>query len=82
MPMGFTLVADPETSAIASRTEGGYFGSDDEATEENEAGTVEFRRDAGISIKKGGETGGGTVSLSVALGQAARRARGTTATTV
>ena len=71
LPMGFSLVADPGTSAIASTTENGYFGTDDTETEEDESGTVEFRRDAGVSAAKGGDPAGGSVSLSVALGQAA-----------
>ena len=68
LPFGFTLAADPETSAIASATEGGYFG---EADGESGPGAVEFRRDAGVSAAKGGDPAGGSVSLSVALGQAA-----------
>ena len=68
VPMGFTLIADAATSEIASATESGYFG---EATDEMAAGTVEFVRDAGVRVTKGGATAGGTVSLSVALGQAA-----------
>jgi hypothetical protein len=71
LPLGFALVADPATSEIASMTEGGYFGTDDAETEEDESGTVEFRRNAGVSVAKAGATAGGTVSLSVALGQAA-----------
>ena len=67
-PIGFTLIADPATSEIASATEAGYFGK---ATEEEDAGTVEFVRNAGVRLTKAGATAGGTVSLSVALGQAA-----------
>ena len=61
-PLGFTLVADPGTSAIASRTVDGCFGADGEA---------EFRRNAGVRVTKAGATAGGTVSLSAALGQVA-----------
>ena len=67
-PMGFAIVSDPATSAIAAFTENGYFG---QATDEVQPGEVYFRRNAGVSIAKDGQTAGGTVALSVALGQAA-----------
>ncbi|MBO7721595.1 MAG: InlB B-repeat-containing protein [Kiritimatiellae bacterium] len=57
-PLGFTLVRDAETSAIAARTEDGFFGGDG----------LEFRRDAGMSVRK---NSGGTVALSAAYGQVA-----------
>ena len=60
-PLGFSIVADPDTSAIAAKTVDGYFGT----------GALSFVRDAGVSVAKAGETAGGMVSLSTALGQAA-----------
>ena len=67
-PLGFALVADPETSAIAAVSEDGTFGA---ATEYADAGEMAFSRNAGVRVAKAGATSGGTVSLSAALGQAA-----------
>ena len=61
-PFSFALVADPEKSEIASFTESGSFG---------DGGDVFFSRDAGVKVAKAGATGGGTVTLSPALGQGA-----------
>ena len=75
LPFGFALVADPETSELASVTEGGYFGATvfegEPPVVVSEPGAVEFRRNAGVRVTKGGATAGGSVSLSAALGQAA-----------
>ena len=59
-PFGFTLVATPEVSAIASTTEDGFLG---------DSAAVVFRRDPGVRLTV--EGAGGKVSLGKAYGQVA-----------